>query len=302
MIRTGLRFISLLLTFLVAGILYIQLSPLSGRGQEAEEPATYVGTLECVTCHQEVVPTWLKTSHSKTLRIKDLPPEKQGCEACHGPGSKHYGDPEQIINPEKLKPDKGSDICLKCHQYFLTKDQWFHTRHAKSDLSCMTCHDPHSVKYEYMLKKDEIFLCYSCHPQVKNEFLQNSKHPLKPVQTKRVGIGLMCTSCHDPMRSPFRGMTKEEKNALCITCHADKDGPFLFAHPAVFDETGDGCLSCHSPHGSTNKNLLRFTGRGLCLQCHTDRFNHRTGITCYTAGCHSQIHGSNDSILFFKKG
>ena len=69
------------------------------------------------------------------------------------------------------------------------------------------------------------------------------------------------------------------------------------------------CVACHSPHGSVNAKMLVARDANLCLRCHlqtTDTngviiagdADHRTRLqngTCWSAGCHEAIHGSNSS-------
>jgi predicted CXXCH cytochrome family protein len=66
-----------------------------------------------------------------------------------------------------------------------------------------------------------------------------------------------CTSCHeirvnkDVTRLKLITTTPQ---ALCITCHADKDAKTIQGHvhqPAIRD-----CLKCHDPHTSANKYQL----------------------------------------------
>jgi predicted CXXCH cytochrome family protein len=46
--------------------------------------------------------------------------------------------------------------------------------------------------------------------------------------------------------------------------HAEKRGPFMFAHPSV----EENCLSCHNPHGSVYARLLNEKMPNLCQDCH----------------------------------
>ena len=92
-------------------------------------------------------------------------------------------------------------------------------------------------------------------------------------------IAMGCTSCHeirvtkDVTRVKLITTTPQ---ALCITCHADKNAADLKGKvhpPAVRD-----CLKCHDPHQSDNKfQLLQPTsgdkGQNLCLTCHTQGLN-----------------------------
>lgn len=110
----------------------------------AQEDARYVGSEVCAGCHEDTAKTWAMTVHRRTLFNEE--PAKNGCEACHGPGSGHVeegGDPEKIIRPEKLKPAETADICTKCHsQEHLSL--WQTSLHARAKLSCTDCHDSHS--------------------------------------------------------------------------------------------------------------------------------------------------------------
>jgi predicted CXXCH cytochrome family protein len=73
----------------------------------------------------------------------------------------------------------------------------------------------------------------------------------------------------------------------------------------------EGCTTCHSPHGSINAKMLVERDNNLCLKCHAQvpgsngalvigKINHSAlGFasrgTCWSAGCHSSVHGSNVS-------
>jgi DmsE family decaheme c-type cytochrome len=86
-------------------------------------------------------------------------------------------------------------------------------------------------------------------------------------------------------------------NDQCLSCHAEKRGPFLWEHPPVVED----CLNCHYPHGSTRRAMLKMNVTRLCQSCHvstghatsarlsTDRF--AVGTSCLQ--CHTQVYGSN---------
>ena len=103
-----------------------------------------------------------------------------------------------------------------------------------------------------------------------------------------------------------------EQNAVCTKCHTENAGPFVYEHPVV---KAEGCTACHSPHGSANPRLLNASNlNALCLQCHSATnavaFPHAvsptgpvhnqlsTEVAC--TNCHTQIHGSNASNIYFK--
>jgi DmsE family decaheme c-type cytochrome len=86
----------------------------------------------------------------------------------------------------------------------------------------------------------------------------------------RVEEGLVqCADCHNP-HGGFIGKqlrSAAARDSVCFTCHADKQGPFVFEHQPVKTE---GCESCHSPHGSPNPHLLKTSNLNVfCLKCHT---------------------------------
>jgi predicted CXXCH cytochrome family protein len=92
-------------------------------------------------------------------------------------------------------------------------------------------------------------------------------------------ISMGCATCHEVRvnKDVTRvKLTTTTPQALCFTCHADKNAAELkgLVHkPAVRD-----CLKCHDPHSSANKfQLLKATSGGvkenLCLSCHTTGLN-----------------------------
>jgi predicted CXXCH cytochrome family protein len=70
----------------------------------------------------------------------------------------------------------------------------------------------------------------------------------------------------------------------------------------------EGCVACHNPHGSVNQKMLNAPDSNLCLQCHAtgstpgmlfasgrDHAGNPVQGTCWVAGCHEAVHGSNTS-------
>lgn len=149
--------------------------------------------------------------------------------------------------------------------------------------------------------------CYQCHGDVNSAFAAPFHHP---VDEGRV----TCSDCHDPHDSPGTSDLKSiaDKNAVCARCHSETAGPFAYEHPAVKME---GCVSCHSPHGSPNARLLNVSDVDtLCLQCHSatnasafpyavsagSPANKQPVQPSECVSCHTRIHGSNASDIFFK--
>ena len=118
-----------------------------------------------------------------------------------------------------------------------------------------------------------------------------------------------CVQCHDPhgreILKPARGLAMARLNETCAECHREQARPFVFEHEAL----REGCTTCHTPHGSINAKLLVERDVNLCLKCHVQtqavgglivigKEDHTAYLqvgTCFSAGCHTAVHGSNVS-------
>jgi predicted CXXCH cytochrome family protein len=219
--------------------------------------ATYVGSNKCAECHEDTSTHFGDATHAR-LGLKDEKGMDISCESCHGAGSAHVkagGGLGTMINPDK---------------------------------------SPES--------------CYSCHLDKRGEFALPNAHP---VQDGHVS----CSDCHDPHQGKSVVGTSAEfgaQNDNCTRCHTAQKGPFVFPHYAL----EEGCISCHNPHGSVNQKMLVARDANLCLRCHLEHpsviaggalgdgkivvggEDHRSRLqngTCWVAGCHEAVHGSNAS-------
>jgi DmsE family decaheme c-type cytochrome len=267
----------------------------------------YVGADTCKTCHEDLYNAWEKSPHWKTTLDKKVGASHQGCEGCHGPGGAHVeggGDKTKIFLFEKASSKEINARCLSCHVGGTEHMKAINSIHARDEVSCISCHSPHHPgRREFLLVKATPELCYGCHLQQKPLFDMPFHH--------RVNEGLIqCNDCHNVHGTvrPKLVRTSTTQDAICFTCHADKQGPFVFEHDPVKTE---GCLSCHVPHGSPNQHMLRLsTVNLLCLQCHTNSavsaapstpgFHNQAAQFQACTLCHTQIHGSNFDHFFFK--
>ncbi|MEK7404756.1 MAG: DmsE family decaheme c-type cytochrome [Acidobacteriota bacterium] len=280
-----------------------------------------IGSDVCRKCHPDVWLKFYKNPHYKTIALANQPPERTGCESCHGPGRAHVegsGNKAAIRAFSVLEPARILDACLACHAGDLGKAHIRRSQHTEAGVVCTNCHSIHKPATDkFLLARTQREVCYGCHAPVRTEFSMPFKH--------RVNEGFMqCTDCHNPhgsaapsWRMAVRPRMVEQALAgeeACLKCHSDKRGPFVFEHTAVRIE---GCETCHRPHGGPNPRLLRrpvvFT---LCLECHTGAGNFgRRGTgermqspahnmadpryhTCTL--CHVRIHGSNADPLFLR--
>lgn len=270
------------------------------KAQPGTQPAHYVGSDTCMTCHEDIY----KKSFENTPHFKTTLKDGHGCESCHGPGSEHVdggGDVSKIISFKTLSRQEASSKCLSCHGANLKQQHFTSSSHASNDVGCLDCHSPHHAKEpQHLLIQKEPMQCYSCHTTAKAEFARPYHH--------RVDEGLIhCSDCHNVHGTTTLRQAKvlPSGDAACIKCHANTRGPFVYEHVPVKTE---GCTSCHTPHGSTNPRFLRVSQVNLlCLQCHTFPTQGPNGPTHNQAAkyqactmCHAAIHGSNSSNVFFK--
>src|ERR1035437_7002308 len=85
MARATLAAVPLLLMPFLAAM--AQTPPPSGAPQPAGHD--FVGSNACKTCHADVWLNFYKNPHYKSVASGKEPPEKAGCEGCHGPGQAH---------------------------------------------------------------------------------------------------------------------------------------------------------------------------------------------------------------------
>jgi len=217
--------------------------------------AHFVGNQACANCHTNIARLFPSSPHARFHRDDLASASRTGCESCHGAGSEHV----------RVGGGRGRFIVNPGR-------------------------DPAT--------------CFQCHLEVHAQFHLPSHHP---VPEERMN----CVQCHDPhgreIMKPARGLAMARLNETCANCHRDQSRPFVFEHQAL----REGCVTCHTPHGSINDKLLVDRDVNLCLKCHAQvqspqkpdaivigKVNHTEYLkvgTCYSAGCHTAVHGSNVS-------
>ena len=215
--------------------------------------AHYVGNQACADCHKEIVQKFPASPHARVHFENAAMTGQTGCESCHGPGSKH------------IESGGAAKFIINPRN------------------------DPAS--------------CFQCHLDVHAEFNLPQHHPV-------IEGHMSCVQCHDPhggdIFKPAGGLAMARQNESCAQCHRDQTRPFVFEHAAL----REGCATCHNPHGSINQKMLVESDPNLCLRCHAQvqganvpaghiyigNTDHTTFLqmgTCWNAGCHTAVHGSN---------
>jgi len=220
--------------------------------------AEFVGSDTCAVCHEDLAARFVSATHAR-LEGKGENAANIACESCHGPGSLHAESAGEergtIVNPRR-----SPEACMRCHL------------------------------------------------DVRADFALPYAHPVTGGPLDLASAHISCADCHDPHegRAVKAGGTEMlGENELCLGCHVAQRGPFVFEHEAL----REGCTVCHRPHGSVNEQLLTERHATLCLKCHAqeqtadgviliggrDHSAFLTSGTCFSAGCHEAIHGSQVS-------
>lgn len=279
------------------------------KAKKAEKKAE--GPPVCADCHDQAK-SFPGNPHMRLPGVAARQPgaENAACVTCHGAGAKHMDSSgEDKSDIRVFRGRVGAEFCASCHTSDKEHASFQSSVHASTEaVNCLSCHSVHSSepKTPRLLKKKPTELCASCHPSEMASFRN------KPF-AHRIGRGGMeCTSCHDPHGRAIEKALKLTRvgEVPCLTCHAEKRGPFVFEHVAGVVGT---CTTCHEPHGSSNnKRLIRARVDRLCLECHSTLSaatlgsqppsTHNISLprwqNCTT--CHVAVHGSNLSPHLFK--
>ncbi len=230
--------------------------------------ATYIGSEQCDTCHDNIYKDFVTADHAR-LMARGTNALDAGCESCHGPCSTHA--------------ESGGD----------TKPPYIFTSGRSGTGS-------YGARLAVQPPRSEETVCYQCHADVRAQFQLPDHHPVPEGR-------MACSDCHDPHKGSIflgGGTSELSENEMCLRCHPAERGPSVFEHEAM----REGCTTCHNPHGSINAKLLNVRDANLCLRCHFQQVsNGRILIggsdhtlrlqegTCWTAGCHEAVHGSQVS-------
>jgi predicted CXXCH cytochrome family protein len=210
---------------------------------------SYNWNYACADCHSTAVKkNYDRASKRYATEYFEI---NVGCEACHGPGSRHVelaeakakrppsntGFDRRLPPPERRKwsfvedgdiavlatsqPSDETSTCAPCHSRRADlggEGPGYHDRYRLAALDELLYFDDGQIK-------DEVY--------VYGSFLQSRMH----------AAGVVCSDCHDGHTATLRA----EGNALCTRCHKAEafDGPEHHFHQP--GSPGSLCTDCHMP-------------------------------------------------------
>lgn len=217
-----------------------------------------------------------------------------GCEACHGPGSRHV----ELARSDGAGSDGASGLTVSLDEsrdaHWITDPETGTPRRSAPRTSdaeiqmCAQCHSRRSAFSDDYVPGDTLLDHYLpatleaglYHPdgQQQDEVFVHGSF----LQSRMYAAGVTCSDCHDPHTEELRA----PGNAVCARCHAPAtyDTASHHFHPA--DGEGGACVSCHMPTNTymvvdpRTDHSLRVPRPDLsvsmgvpnaCTQCHTDR-------------------------------
>lgn len=216
-----------------------------------------MGNKVCYDCHTNYTRAFPASPHAR-LHFEPVAGIGQaGCEACHGPGSRHVavgGGRRFIVNP-----GRDPQACFTCHLH--THAEFNLPQHhpvPEGKMNCVQCHDPHGfdimkpARGLAMARLNES--CADCH-----------REQTRPFVFEHEALREGCTICHQPHGSINPRMLVERDNNLCLKCHAQTHTAggeiYIGKIPHSANLRLGGCWSagCHTAvHGSQVNPQLRY--------------------------------------------
>jgi len=221
------------------------------------------------------------------IETKQVSEWNVGCEKCHGAGAAHVQNPEKnnVINPARLEPVRGIDICIQCH----SQGQPQRKPIAGVYYDWPVGYEPGDRLSDYWQLEEhhlgeETFTHWPDGSAHKNR-MQGNDYVASAMYQRGVG----CWACHDVHGTENAADLIKPGDGLCLTCHgpASPAGPTgtVTQHTQHSVEKTE-CVDCHMPRIArtiSDVNVRSHTFRFIsptetesygipnpCSTCHTD--------------------------------
>lgn len=325
------------------------------RGVDGTVSASY--SANCISCHTTgydknttakndgfddftfVFPTTLKAGNSTTLATAYPDAMKRAniqCEACHGPGSSHYGG----VTGSRMQASWDEAVCNLCHDdasHHVKGEQFAVSKHGEhgvieAQASCAKCHTGKGFaqvskglaagKTESQITSDPYFdatdskiNCQACHDphNTTNTFQLRSVTATTADNATAItkgGLGRICMDCHKSRTVASDAYVTPATFSRFGPHHAPNTEVFLGQNFYTFGKTApvtkhadlmtNGCVDCHMAATVNGTN-----GRPKLMGNHTFSMTSPTGESNMTAcaPCHGYSLGGNfRDVKFYYAG
>ena len=239
-----------------------------------------------------------------------------GCEACHGPGSRHVElATAGKVNRSQSPAEMGLALSLAA------RGQW--SRAPEDDIAhrvtpltdqtqvdnCGRCHSRRATLGDYhygqsLLDTHRLSTLESPLYWHDGQILDEVYVYGSFMQSKMAQAGVVCSNCHDPHSNELVA----EGNAICTQCHKSETYDAPAHHRHAVTSTGSACVACHMPSqvymavDARRDHSMRIPRPDIslsigspnaCTQCHEDKSNAWAYDALQTWGVNSRFQDLN---------
>ncbi|MFH1811422.1 MAG: multiheme c-type cytochrome [Pseudomonadota bacterium] len=229
------------------------------------ERGTYQKTFDCAPCHttgfDPTLPTLDASGNIMHGILGSWKEEGVTCERCHGPGSRHIGNPRH----EGMVIERDAELCGECHTYgtlgqvaatvdgFVEHTAQFNELYTskKFVMRCIDCHDPHQSAHfadnTHNPNRSVNRSCEVCHFEQKAR-----QNDLAGTGTSLMASMVTCVDCHMPylVKSAEANATpyKADMRSHLFAINTDVAAPQLASGGSLVNPyltLTTVCRSCH---------------------------------------------------------